>query len=355
MNKESIYGLTFQQLTAWLEEHGHKKFRASQVWDWLYKKRVTDFSEMVDVNPECLQLLADHYAIQTLNEHLKQESADGTIKFLFKLNDGNLIETVLMRHKFGLSVCVTTQVGCNIGCSFCASGLLAKSRDLSSSEIVEQVMKVQLHLDKTKQEERVSHIVVMGIGEPFDNYNHMVDFIRVMKDQKGLDIAARHITVSTSGLSDKIYEFADSDLKVNLAVSLHAPNNELRTRIMKINRAIPIEKLMQAIDYYLEKTNRRITLEYILLKDVNDRREHALQLADLIGNRRHLANVNLIPYNPVDEHSQYQRSDRESVSAFYDTLKKQGISCSVRLEHGTDIDAACGQLRSKQIKEPVSQ
>jgi 23S rRNA (adenine2503-C2)-methyltransferase len=353
MNKQSIYGFTFEQLTAWLEAHGHKKFRASQVWDWLYKKRVTDFSEMVDVNHECLQLLADHFVIQTLNEHLKQESSDGTLKFLFKLDDGNLIETVLMRHKFGLSVCVTTQVGCNIGCSFCASGLLAKSRDLSSSEIVEQVMKVQHHLDKAKQEDRVSHIVVMGIGEPFDNFNHMVDFIRVMKDQKGLDIAARHITVSTSGLSDKIYEFADSDLKVNLAVSLHAPNNDLRTRIMKINRAIPIEKLMQAIDYYLEKTNRRITLEYILLKDVNDQKEHALQLADLIGDRRHLANVNLIPYNPVDEHSQYQRSDRESVSAFYDTLKKQGISCSVRLEHGTDIDAACGQLRSKQIKEPI--
>jgi 23S rRNA (adenine2503-C2)-methyltransferase len=355
MNKQSIYGFTFEQLTAWLEEHGHKKFRASQVWDWLYKKRVTEFSDMVDVNHECLQLLTDHFVIQTLSEHLKQESADGTIKFLFKLNDGNLIETVLMRHKFGLSVCVTTQVGCNIGCSFCASGLLAKSRDLSSSEIVEQVMKVQHHLDKAQQEEKVSHIVVMGIGEPFDNYNHMADFINVIKDQKGLDIAARHITVSTSGLSDKIYEFADSDLKVNLAVSLHAPNNELRTRIMKINRAIPIEQLMMAIDYYLQKTNRRITLEYILLKDVNDRKEHALQLAELVGNRRHLANVNLIPYNPVDEHSQYQRSDRESVSAFYDTLKKQGISCSVRLEHGTDIDAACGQLRSKQIKEPIGQ
>ncbi|MDB5054162.1 MAG: rRNA ((2503)-C(2))-methyltransferase RlmN, partial [Bacilli bacterium] len=318
MNKPSIYGLTFDQLAVWLEEHGHKRFRASQVWDWLYRKRVTDFSEMIDVHTACTELLTDHFAIQTLNENLKQESADGTIKFLFKLKDGNLIETVLMRHKFGLSVCVTTQVGCNIGCSFCASGLLAKSRDLSSAEIVEQIMKVQLHLDRAKQEEAVSHVVVMGIGEPFDNFINMVDFIRVIKDQKGLDIAARHITVSTSGLSDKIYEFADSDLKVNLAVSLHAPNNELRTRIMKINRAIPIEKLMQAIDYYLDKTKRRITLEYILLKDVNDRKEHALQLADLVGERRHLANVNLIPYNPVDEHSQYQRSERESVRAFYD-------------------------------------
>ncbi|MDU0204394.1 MULTISPECIES: 23S rRNA (adenine(2503)-C(2))-methyltransferase RlmN [Paenibacillus] len=351
MNKGSIYGLTFDQLVAWLAEKGFKKSRALLVWDWLYGKRVTSFSEMTDVKQDCLQVLEEHFAIQTLTEHLKQESADGTIKFLFKLMDGNLIETVLMRHKYGLSVCVTTQVGCNIGCSFCASGLLAKSRDLTSAEIVEQIMKVQLHLDGKGANEHVSHIVVMGIGEPFDNFKNMVDFIRVVKDQKGLDIAARHITVSTSGLADKIREFADSDLKTNLAISLHAPTNELRTRIMKINKAIPIEKLMSSIEYYLEKTNRRITIEYILLKDVNDGKEHAIQLAELIQHIRQLANVNLIPYNPVDEHSQYQRSERESVRAFYDTLKKQGISCSVRLEHGTDIDAACGQLRSKQIKK----
>ncbi|MCQ6561393.1 23S rRNA (adenine(2503)-C(2))-methyltransferase RlmN [Paenibacillus mendelii] len=350
MNRQSIYGLTFDQLAAWLLEHGHRKFRASQVWDWLYRKRVTDFSEMVDVNPACIQLLADHYVIQTLTEHVKQESTDGTIKFLFKLTDGNLIETVLMRHKYGLSVCVTTQVGCNIGCSFCASGLLTKSRDLSSGEIVEQIMKVQLHLDQAQQGEKVSHVVVMGIGEPFDNFDNLVDFLRVIIDHKGLAIGSRHITVSTSGIPDKIRAFADTRLQINLAVSIHAPNNELRERIMKINRAFPIEKLMPAIDYYLENTNRRITMSYILLRNVNDQREHALELAELIGTQR-LANVNLIPYNPVDELDQYQRSDQDTVSAFYDTLKKQGISCSVRLEHGTDIDAACGQLRSKQIKK----
>ncbi|MCS7462020.1 23S rRNA (adenine(2503)-C(2))-methyltransferase RlmN [Paenibacillus doosanensis] len=353
MNKSSVYGLTLNQLIAWLGERGHKKFRAAQVWDWLYRKRVTDFAEMTDVHPECVRLLSEHFAISVLTEHLRQESADGTIKFLFKLTDGNLIETVLMRHKFGLSVCVTTQVGCNIGCSFCASGLLAKSRDLSAGEIVGQIMKVQLHLDQAGRGEKVSHIVVMGIGEPFDNFVNMTDFINVVKDHKGLAIGARHITVSTSGLAGKIIEFADSDLNVNLAISLHAPNDELRTRIMKINRAIPLNQLMQAIDYYLEKTKRRITLEYILLKDVNDRTEHALELAELVGHRRPLANVNLIPYNPVDEHSQYQRSEQESITAFYDTLKKQGVSCSVRLEHGTDIDAACGQLRSKQIKQSI--
>lgn len=310
MNKESIYGLTYDQLTEWLMSHGHKKFRATQVWDWLYKKRVTEFSQMKNVSKECIQLLEDHFAIQTLELHTKQESADGTIKFLFKLKDGNLIETVLMRFKYGLSVCVTTQVGCNIGCSFCASGLLAKSRDLTSGEIVEQIMNVQHHLDKVEKDERVSHIVVMGIGEPFDNFVNLVSFLNVVNDQNGLAIGARHITVSTSGLSKKIYEFADMNTQVNLAISLHAPNNELRTSIMKINRAYPLEKLMDAVDYYLEKTNRRITFEYIMLEGVNDHKEEALQLAALLSNKRHLSYVNLIPYNPVDEHIQYQRSEQ---------------------------------------------
>jgi 23S rRNA (adenine2503-C2)-methyltransferase len=350
MSKPSIYGLTIEQLTDWLAERGHKKFRATAVWESLYRKRITDFDRMEEVHPTCVSLLKEHFVIGTMEEHVKQESVDGTVKFLFRLSDGNLIETVLMRHKFGLSVCVTTQVGCNIGCSFCASGLLAKSRDLTAAEIVEQIANVQLHLDAAGKGERVSHIVVMGIGEPFDNYKHMSDFIRIVKDHKGLAIGARHITVSTSGLAGKIREFADGDLGVNLAVSLHAPNNELRTRIMKINKAIPIEKLMDAIDYYLEKTRRRMTMEYILLKDVNDGTEQALELAELMKPRKGLVNVNLIPYNPVDEHSQYQRSEQDSIRAFYDVMKKQGISVSVRLEHGADIDAACGQLRSKQMK-----
>ncbi|WNQ11395.1 23S rRNA (adenine(2503)-C(2))-methyltransferase RlmN [Paenibacillus aurantius] len=355
MMKPSIYGLTLNQLGDWLEGQGERRSRAVQVWEQLYRKRVTAFSDMTDVNGDCRQLLEEHYSIGTLTEHTRQESADGTIKFLLKLTDGNLIETVLMKHKYGLSVCVTTQVGCNIGCSFCASGLLAKSRDLTAGEIVGQIMKVQLHLDGQGKGEKVSHIVVMGIGEPFDNYAHLMNFLTVVQDHKGLAIGPRHITVSTSGLAGKIREFADSSQQVNLAISLHAPNNELRTRIMKINRGIPIEQLMEALDYYLDRTRRRVTLEYILLKDVNDAKEHALELAELIGNRRPLVNVNLIPYNPVDEHSQYQRSTQEAVRAFYDVLKKQGVSCSVRLEHGTDIDAACGQLRSKQIRKPEEQ
>jgi len=349
--KNSIYGLTIEQLTEWLMEQGQKKFRAAQIWDWLYKKRVTNFADMKNINQECIDLLDANYVLRTLEQTVKQESEDGTIKFLFKMQDGNLIETVLMKFPYGQSVCVTTQVGCNIGCSFCASGLLKKSRDLTAGEIVEQIMEVQHHLDAKAEDERVSHIVVMGIGEPFDNYSNLMNFLRVVNDQKGLSIGARHITVSTSGNPQRIKEFAEENIQINLAVSLHAPNNDLRTRVMKINKAFPIEKLMDSIDYYLETTNRRITFEYIMLHDVNDHVAEAQQLAKLLENKRHLSYVNLIPYNPVDEHDQYRRSTSEDIKAFYETLKRKGINCGVRLEHGTDIDAACGQLRSKQIKK----
>lgn len=347
--KPSIYGMTIEQWTAWFVDKGYTAYRATQVWEQIYRNRTTRFESMDELQPDVIQLLTEQLSIETMTEHLKQQSADGTVKFLFKLQDGNLIETVLMKQKYGLAVCVTTQVGCNIGCSFCASGLLPKKRDLNTAEIVEQIMKVQMHLDQAGNDEKVSHIVIMGIGEPFDNFENTMNFIHIMKDQKGLAIGPRHITVSTSGLTDKIKHFTDLNLQVNLAISLHAPNNELRTQIMKINRALPIEKLMEAMDYYINKTNRRIMLEYILLKDVNDHKKHAIELAALIGARRRMIHVNLIPYNPVDEHSQYQRSEQESIMTFYDTLKKQGVQCVIRVEHGTDIDAACGQLRSKQF------
>ncbi len=354
MNKPSIYGLTLEQLTGWLGERGYSKFWATLVWEELYRRRVTDFERMTEVKPEIVQLLSEQFVMHTLSEHVKQESRDGTVKFLLRLQDGNLIETVLMRQKYGMSVCVTTQVGCNIGCSFCASGLIKKSRDLSAGEIVEQLMNVQLYLDQRGQDERVTHTVVMGIGEPLDNFEHVSNFVRIIKDHKGLAIGPKRITVSTSGLPEKIKEFADSDLQVHLAISLHAATNDLRTRIMKINRAFPIEQLMEAVDYYVERTKRRVMFEYILLKDVNDRREDAVELARLIAPRRGSSSINLIPYNPVDEHSQYQRSEQESIVAFYDILKKNGINCTVRLEHGTDIDAACGQLRSKQMKKDAA-
>jgi 23S rRNA (adenine2503-C2)-methyltransferase len=351
MSKKSIYGMTYEQLKDWLIQHGESRYRVNQIWNWLYKKRVDSFSDMTNINKQTRQLLEEHFVFHTMETEIKQESKDGTIKFLFKLSDGNLIETVLMRFSYGLSVCVTTQVGCNIGCSFCASGLLKKSRDLTSGEIVEQIMKVQKFLDQRGKEERVSNIVVMGIGEPFDNFENVMDFLYIVNHDGGLNIGARRITVSTSGLAHKIYDFAETDLQVNLAVSLHAPNNDLRTKIMKINKAFPIEKLMKAIKYYLQKKNRRITYEYIMLKDVNDHQKEAEELADLIEDHRHLAYVNLIPYNTVDEHDEYQRSDTDTIQAFFQTLKKRGIHCGVRWENGADIDAACGQLRSKQMKK----
>ncbi len=348
--KPSIYSLTRQGMQEWVLEQGEKKFRADQIWEWLYRKRVQTFEEMTNLSKDLIAKLNEQFVVNPLKQRIVQESADGTVKYLFELPDGMLIETVLMRQHYGLSVCVTTQVGCNIGCTFCASGLIKKQRDLNNGEIVAQIMLVQKYFDERGQDERVSHIVVMGIGEPFDNYNNVLNFIRTINDDKGMAIGARHITVSTSGLAHKIREFANEGVQVNLAVSLHAPNNELRSSIMKINRAFPIEKLFAAIEYYIETTNRRVTFEYIMLNEVNDGVEQALELAELLKNIKKLSYVNLIPYNPVSEHDQYSRSPKESVMAFYDTLKKKGINCVVRQEHGTDIDAACGQLRSNTMK-----
>lgn len=349
--KPSIYGLTRDELIAWAIDNGQKAFRATQIWDWLYKKRVQSFDEMTNISKEFVAILKDSFCINPLKQRVAQESADGTVKYLFELPDGMLIETVLMRQHYGHSVCVTTQVGCNIGCTFCASGLIKKQRDLNSGEITAQIMMVQNYFDKRAQDERVSHVVVMGIGEPFDNYQNVMTFLRTINDDHGLAIGARHITVSTSGLAHKIREFANEGVQVNLAVSLHAPNNELRSSIMRINRSFPLDKLFAAIEYYIETTNRRVTFEYIMLNKVNDGVEQAQELADLTKRIRKLSYVNLIPYNPVSEHDQYSRSPKERVAAFYDILKKNGVNCVVRQEHGTDIDAACGQLRSNTMKK----
>ncbi|BDD39249.1 23S rRNA (adenine(2503)-C(2))-methyltransferase RlmN [Streptococcus ruminantium] len=349
--KPSIYAFSQANLVDWMLENGEKKFRATQVWEWLYRLRVQSFAEMTNLPKSLIEKLEEHFVVNPLKQRIAQESKDGTMKYLFELPDGMLIETVLMRQHYGLSVCVTTQVGCNIGCTFCASGLIPKQRDLNSGEIVAQIMLVQKYLDERGQHERVSHIVVMGIGEPLDNYDNVMTFLRVVNDDKGLAIGARHITVSTSGLAPKIREFAREGVQVNLAVSLHAPNNHLRSSIMRINRKFPIEVLFEAIEDYIKVTNRRVTFEYIMLNEVNDGVEQAQELADLTKNIRKLSYINLIPYNPVSEHDQYSRSTPERVNAFYDRLKRNGVNCVVRQEHGTDIDAACGQLRSNTLKK----
>lgn len=348
--KPSIYGLSRNALLDWVLEKGEKKFRATQIWEWLYRSRVQSFEEMTNLSKSLIDKLNEAFVVNPLQQRIVQESKDGTVKYLFELPDGMLIETVLMRQHYGMSVCVTTQVGCDIGCTFCASGLIPKQRDLTSGEIVAQIMLVQKYFDERDQGERVSHIVVMGIGEPLDNYDHVMNFVRIVNDDKGLAIGARHITVSTSGLAPKIRDFAREGVQVNLAVSLHAPNNDIRSRMMRINRKFPIEQLFEAIEDYIAVTNRRVTFEYIMLNEVNDGVEQAQELADLIKKIRKLSYVNLIPYNPVSEHDQYSRSTPERVAAFYDRLKKNGVNCVVRQEHGTDIDAACGQLRSNTLK-----
>lgn len=354
MTKKSIYGLTRTQLADWFIEQGDKKFRAEQVWDWLYRKRVRSFDEMTNLKAATIELLKENFVITALKELVVQRSQDGTVKYLFELHDGQMIETVLMQHKYGKSVCVTTQVGCNMGCSFCASGLRKKQRDLTAGEIVSQIMMIQHTLDEEGNDDRISHVVVMGIGEPLDNYDNVMNFIRVINDDKGMAIGARHITVSTCGIVPKIRQFSKEGLQVNLALSLHAPNDEARTKIMRINRNFPLTKVMDAIYDYMETTNRRVTFEYIMIHEINDTKEHAKQLVELLKNHKKLSYVNLIPYNPVNEHVNYQRSEMDDILAFYDILKKNGINCVIRQEHGTDIDAACGQLRSNEIKKRES-
>ncbi|KGR92121.1 ribosomal RNA large subunit methyltransferase N [Ureibacillus massiliensis 4400831 = CIP 108448 = CCUG 49529] len=341
--KESIYSLRLDELKVWLEENGEKPFRATQIFEWLYEKRVKSFDEMSNLSKGLRDKLSNSFALTTLSTIIKQESKDGTIKFLFQLQDGYSIETVLMRHEYGNSVCVTTQVGCRIGCTFCASTLGGLKRHLLAGEIVEQVVKVQQTLDEI--DERVSHVVIMGIGEPFDNYDAMMNFLKVINHEKGLNIGARHITVSTSGIVPKIYQFADEQLQINFALSLHAPNQELRQKLMPIARAYKLDKLMEAIRYYTEKTGRRVSFEYGLFGGENDSVEHAEELSKLIKGIK--CHVNLIPVNYVPERN-YVRTPRNQIFAFEKTLKNNGINVTIRREHGSDIDAACGQLRAKE-------
>ena len=344
----NIYDLSKEELENYFESIGDKKFRAVQILEWLYRKKVTSFDEMTNLSKLAIQTLKDNFIIEGLNLKTKFVSNDGTIKFLFELYDGNLIETVLMRHNYGNSVCVTSQVGCNMGCSFCASGELGKVRNLTLAEMALQVLYVDNYLNVENQ--RVSNIVVMGIGEPFDNYETLLKFLTVVNYPKGLEIGARHITVSTCGIVPKIYEFAEFPLQINLAVSLHAPTNELRSRMMKINKVYKIEELIKALKYYLDKTNRRITFEYILIKDVNDKDQDALDLIELVKDIN--CYVNLIPYNEVITNP-YKASSHERCEEFFEILRKHGVNATLRMEHGNDVAAACGQLRAQAIKGKI--
>ena len=344
--KPSIYSLRLEELKEWLTEHGEKAFRAAQIFEWLYVKRVKTYDEMTNIPKGLREKLEAEFVLTTLSTIVKQESKDGTIKFLFQLQDGYSIETVLMRHDYGNSICVTTQVGCRIGCTFCASTLGGLKRHLMAGEIVEQVVKVQQILDETN--ERVSSIVIMGIGEPFDNYDAMMNFLKIVNHDKGLNIGARHITVSTSGIVPKIYEFADEGMQINFAVSLHAPNQEARQKLMPIARAYKLDELLEAVRYYTKKTGRRVTFEYGLMSGQNDSVEIAEELSALIKNIK--CHVNLIPINYVPERD-YIRTSKNKIFEFERTLKKNGINVTIRREQGADIAAACGQLRAMERAE----
>lgn len=345
-SKISIYSLTLNQLKEYLKKNNIKGFVADQIYDWIYKNNSKSFEEMTNISKVNIKLLNELFYFDQVEIDKKQiDSKDGTTKFLLKLSDESYIETVIMKFNYGYSVCVTSQIGCNMACKFCASGLIRKKRNITVGEFVKQFM-IAKEFVETNFYSNLSHMVVMGIGEPFDNFDNLIQFFDVIKDQKGLCISPRRITVSTCGLVEKIKEFADLKNQVNLAISLHAPNDAVRNKIMPINKVYNIEKLIEALDYYVATTNRRVTIEYILIDELNDSDENAIELANLLKGK--LCYVNLIPYNNVVENN-FSRSKR--AKEFCDILKKNHIETTIRLERGSEIDAACGQLRVKKMIE----
>lgn len=339
----NIYNYNKQQLQEVLVENGIPKFRTKQVWNWLYTNLAEDFEQMTNLDGKTLSFLKNETELPKMEVVNHQKASDGTQKALLRLSDGKLIETVLMKYKHGYSVCVTTQIGCAVGCSFCASGLLGFTRNLQSGEIIAQVVYWQRVLSEL--DERVSNVVIMGIGEPFNNYKNTLAFMDCINDSDGLNIGARHITVSTSGIVPKIYELANYGKQVNLAISLHAADDETRSKIMKINDVYPIADLMDAVDSYIETTNRRVSFEYIMLSDINDTAADAKKLASLVKGKN--CHINLIPYNSVDEND-YKATPVATIERFVKVLTDNKIQVSVRRANGEDIDGACGQLRHKE-------
>ena len=333
----NIYGITFEGLEEYFIERNDKKFKATQIFDWIYKKRINSFDEMRNVSKETIKTISEDFYFEKLELIQKLEDED-VKKYLFRLKDNEKVEAVLMYHDYGTSICISTQVGCNMGCKFCESGRLKKVRNLEVYEMVLQILMVEEDIQS-----RISHIVLMGIGEPFDNYDNVIKFIDIVNSDKGLAIGSRHITVSTCGIVPKIIEFANYNKQVNLAISLHAPNDTIRNSIMNINKVYPIKEIIDAIKYYIDKTNRRVTFEYIMLKDVNDSKDCALELSKLLKGIN--CYVNLIPYNETS-HIEYKKSSQDTILEFYDLLKKNNIGVTIRREFGSKVKAACGQLRS---------
>ena len=337
---KNIKDYDFEELKIELKNLGEKPFRAEQIFQWLYDQKVQSFDEMTNLSLELREKLKQNYTICNFKILKKQESKDGTIKYLFDVLDKNAIETVLMKYHHGNSICVSSQIGCKMGCKFCASTGINFIRNLSSGEIIEQIIKVEQDTG-----EKISNVVFMGIGEPLDNYEQVVKAIKMINNPKALNIGARHISVSTSGLVPKIYKLAEENIQCTLSISLHATNNEKRSSMMPVNNTYPIEELLQACKDYIKKTNRRISFEYALAKDNNDNLEDAKELVKLLKGM--LCHVNLIPINKI-ENGKYTKSSNENIMKFRDYLNDHGIVATIRRELGSDIDAACRTAKKKK-------
>ncbi len=338
----NLFDLTKEELETYFLNIGEKKFKATQVYEWLYQKREYDISKFSNLKKEIRDKLTMDFNTNLITIE-KKETDNLTHKYLFRLFDNNFIEAVVMHHDYGSSICVSSEVGCNMACKFCESGRQKKIRNLEAYEIVEQILVIEQDLNM-----HLSSVVIMGIGEPLDNFANIIRFIKIINDPKGLQIGARHITLSTCGLVPKMYELSKLPLQINLAISLHAPNDQLRNALMPVNKVYNLSTLMQGIKDYLSVTGRRITIEYVMLNNVNDKLEYAQELASLFKGMN--IYINLIPYNETN-HLEFKRSSKKNIMAFYDCLKKNGLNVTIRKEFGRNINAACGQLRGsmKQV------
>ena len=333
----NIYSYTKEDLVNYFISINEKAYKANQLYDWIYKKRISSFDEITNMKKDIVEILKRDFSFNNISI-IKKEVGKDVAKYLFLLSDGEKIESVLMYHDYGISICISTQVGCNMSCSFCESGRLKKRRNLEIYEMVLQILAIEKDIDK-----RISHVVLMGIGEPFDNYDNVMKFIRIINEPIGIAIGARHITISTCGIIPKIDELSNENIQVNLAISLHAPNDELRDKLMPINKVYSLNPLIKSIKNYINITNRRVTFEYIMLDNVNDGEKEAIELSNLLKDV--LCYVNLIPYNET-ENIELKRSENYKILKFYDILKKNNISVTIRKEFGGVLSAACGQLRS---------
>lgn len=336
--KKLIKDLTLDELKKWFENIGEKPFRAGQVFEWLYKKNATDVMQFTNLPLELRKKIYDEFLMNSLR--ILQHQSDGeSIKFLFELCDKNGIESVFLPYRYGNAVCVSTQVGCKMNCRFCASAIGGFVRNLTPGEMVDQIINAENFTGK-----RITNVVLMGSGEPFDNIENVFKFIEIINSKEGKNIGARHITISTVGIVEGIYRLCDFPKQVNLAISLHAPNNSLRDKLVPINKKYPIEDIMKAVDYYIQKTNRRVTFEYALIDGVNDSIECAQELGKMLKGK--LVHVNLIPVNPVEEKG-FKRPSKEKIKTFFETLRSYQIQVTIRRELGSSISAACGQLRKR--------